>query len=99
MAGIRPSTEPYASLLARTMRDRFAAQWGLAETGAAGPSGNGYGDPPGHSCIALSGTVERATTIETGSADRLANMRSFASSLLQIFLEVLEADGARAVSR
>src|SRR6058998_3258416 len=34
MAGIRPASEPYALLLARTVRQRFDAVWGLAETGA-----------------------------------------------------------------
>src|SRR5438477_4732403 len=34
LAGMRPASEPYAQLLARTMRQRFGAVWGLAETGA-----------------------------------------------------------------
>ena len=91
MRGIRSSSEPYASLLARTLRDRVAASWGIAETGAAGPSGNRYGDPPGHTCIAISGPVDLVTTLETGSADRLANMRAFASALLSLFRNALEA--------
>src|SRR5487761_2396861 len=40
----RPATEPHALLLARRAREQFAATWGLAESGAAGPSGNRYGD-------------------------------------------------------
>lgn len=98
MAGIRSSSEPYALLLARTVRVRLGAQWGLAETGAAGPTGNRYGDRPGHTCIALSGPVERAATVETGSADRPANMRAFASALLHLFLVALEP-GEAATSR
>jgi len=85
--GMRSASEPYALLLARTARERFSASWGLAETGAAGPTGNGYGDGPGHTCIALSGragTTEEVITLETGSADRVANMRSFAAAALEL---------------
>jgi PncC family amidohydrolase len=44
MQALRPSTEPYALLLARTVSERHGATWGLAETGATGPTGNAYGD-------------------------------------------------------
>jgi nicotinamide-nucleotide amidase len=91
MAGLRSSSEPYAHLLASTVRERFGASWGMAETGAAGPSGNRYGDQPGHTCIAVSGSVDRVATVETGGADRIANMRAFASALLLLLTEVLEA--------
>ena len=47
MTGMRPASEPYALLLARVSRERFGATWGLAETGAAGPTGNRYGDAAG----------------------------------------------------
>src|SRR5258708_6809331 len=66
VAGMRSASEPYALLLARTARERFGTTWGLSETGASGPTGNGYGDAPGHTCIAVSGPVEAALTIETG---------------------------------
>jgi nicotinamide mononucleotide (NMN) deamidase PncC len=71
-------------LLARTARERFGATWGVSETGAAGPTGNGYGDAAGHTCIALSGPLEMAMTIETASADRAANMIAFAAAALQM---------------
>src|ERR1700685_1440771 len=54
MVGLRPATEAYALLLARRMRERHGAAWGLGETGATGPTGNRYGDPAGHTCIAVS---------------------------------------------
>lgn len=82
--GMRSASEPYALLLARTARERFAAAWGLSETGAAGPTGNGYGDAAGHTCIAVSGPVEFATTIETGESDRLGNMNAFAAAALEL---------------
>jgi len=56
----------------------------LAETGATGPSGNRYGDPAGHSCLAIAGVAEQAVTLETGSADRLANMHEFAAAALRL---------------
>ena len=71
MAGLRPATEAYALLLARRVRERHGATWGLGETGATGPTGNRYGDPAGHTCIAVAGPAERAVTLRTGSAERL----------------------------
>ena len=85
--GMRASTEPYALLLARTARERLDATWGLAETGASGPSGNRYGDPPGHVCLAVVGPRERSLTIETGSSERLPNMLAFASHALRLLAE------------
>ncbi len=89
MLGLRPATEAYALLLARRLRERLGATWGLAETGAAGPSGNSYGDAPGHSCFALAGPVEIARTIETGSGDRTQNMRLFGAAALMLLDEQL----------
>ena len=89
MAGLRSSSEPYAGLLARTLQARFGTTWGIAETGAAGPSGNRYGDPAGHTCIAISGPVVRSATIRTGSAERFANMQGFAGALLDMLTEAI----------
>jgi nicotinamide-nucleotide amidase len=89
MAGLRAASEPYAALLARTIAKRHGAAWGLSETGATGPTGNRYGDPAGHTCIGLSGPVERALTLRTGSADREANMRAFATRALEELLAAL----------
>jgi PncC family amidohydrolase len=86
VAGIRSASEPYAQLLARTARDRFAASWGLAETGATGPAGNRYGDAPGHACLAIAGRAERVITLETGSVDRIANMGAFAAAALELLI-------------
>lgn len=86
VAGMRSASEPYAMLLARTGRERFAATWGLGETGAAGPTGNPYGDAAGHSCIALCGPVERSLTVETGRTDRVDNMRAFTEAALNLLL-------------
>jgi PncC family amidohydrolase len=91
LEGVRSSSEPYALILARNARERYGATWGLSETGAAGPTGNPYGDAPGHTCVAISGPVEAATTIETGSADRSANMRAFAAAALGLLRRALSA--------
>lgn len=91
MAGLRPSTENYSLLLARRVRDRNGATWGLGETGAAGPTGNRYGDAAGHTCIAIVGPTERAITLETGSADRRANMDAFAKRALEELFEAISA--------
>ena len=73
-----------AALLAKTVRANLGATWGLSETGASGPSGNRYGDAPGHACIAVSGPVDAVITVETGSADREANMWEFARRALEL---------------
>jgi nicotinamide mononucleotide (NMN) deamidase PncC len=90
--GMRASTEPYAKLLAQTARQRFAATWALAESGATGPTGNRYGDAAGHCCLAVAGPLERVRTLETGSADRAANMRAFAAAGLDLLLEALSVN-------
>lgn len=91
MKGIRAASEPYALLLARKIRDKHGATWGVSETGAAGPSGNRYGDPAGHTCIGIVGPVERAVTLRTGSDHRQENMRAFAHRALSELLAALEA--------
>lgn len=91
MAGMRAATEPYVALVAGRVRAKHNATWGLGETGAAGPTGNRYGDPAGHSCIAVAGPVERTFTLRTGNADRQANMRAFAARALELLAETIGA--------
>jgi nicotinamide mononucleotide (NMN) deamidase PncC len=92
--GMRPSTEPYALMMARSARERFGATWALAETGATGPTGNRYGDAAGHSCIAVAGPSEAAMTLETGKSDRLDNMHTFTAAALQFLLQTVARGGA-----
>jgi PncC family amidohydrolase len=91
LADLRSSSEPYAALLARKTRDLLRADWGLAETGAAGPTGNRYGDAAGHTCLAVAGSHSTVRTLETGSSDRAANMRTFAIAALALLEETLSA--------
>ena len=88
----RSSSEPYAQLLAETVRNRLEADWGLCETGASGPTGNIYGDAAGHTCVALAGPggVLVSRTLETGLSDREANMRLFAAEALDLLRSGLE---------
>ena len=87
--GMRSASEPYAKLIAKRVREKLGATWGLSETGASGPTGNRYGDAPGHACIAVSGPVEAVITLETGSAEREANMQRFARRALALLEECL----------
>ena len=84
MAHMRSASEPFARLLAQRVRANLGATWGLGETGASGPSGNRYGDAPGHACIAVSGPIEAVITVETGSAEREANMWIFARRAIDL---------------
>ena len=90
MANIRASSEPYALLNARTVRESLGTTWALSETGASGPTGNRYGDSAGHACIAVAGPVERAITLETGDADREANMWVFARTALDLLEQCVQ---------
>ena len=76
-------------LIARRVRERHDATWGLGETGATGPTGNRYGDPPGYTAVALAGSIERAATLRTSIADRQANMEAFAARALVLLAEAL----------
>ena len=89
----RPATEAYAALLAGRVGQRLGAAWALAESGASGPSGNRYGDPPGHAALAVAGPVRRTVLVETGQSQREDNMRAFAMAALTLLGQCLrEAD-------
>jgi nicotinamide-nucleotide amidase len=91
MTGMRSSSEPYAAFLAERVRAKHRVEWGLSETGAAGPTGNGYGDPAGHTCLAVAGEVARVKTLRTPTTDRWTNMGWFAEAALELLVEALEA--------
>ncbi len=92
MVGLRSATVEMSRLLARTVRARLGADWGLAETGATGPSGNRYGDAAGHCCLAIAGPREMSRVLETGNADRMANMVAFTVAALGLLEEALAAE-------
>ena len=88
-AGTRPATEANAQIRARLIRERFGADWGIGETGAAGPTGGRYGNPAGLACIAVAGKSECAVTIATGRDDRIDNMHAFAARALELLAQSL----------
>jgi nicotinamide-nucleotide amidase len=86
--GMQSATQDFALFEARSIQESMGTTWGIGETGASGPSGNPYGNPPGHACVAVSGPLERAVTLSTGSADREANMWAFAKAALDLLAEL-----------
>ena len=85
--GFMSATEAFALLMAETIRSQHSVTWGIGETGAAGPNGNPYGHAAGHDVVAVSGPVQVARTIATGSSDRQANMLAFAAAALELLGE------------
>ena len=88
--GLHGAMEPYAVLLAERLKACHGAVWGLAETGASGPLGNRYGDPAGHTALAISGPYSGTRIFQTGSGDRVANMWAFAVAAFSLLAEALE---------
>lgn len=93
LRGLTSATETYALAQARLIRDRYQADWGLAETGAAGPGVHPLGVASGTSAIGVVGPDGREATVlvETGSEDRLANMHAFALAALNLLEGTLAA--------
>jgi PncC family amidohydrolase len=91
----RASTEAHALVLARGIKNVMGSTWGLGETGATGPTGNRYGDAPGHACVAVVGPSglqpreERADTIETVVCVRALTRESLAWAALSLLNDVL----------
>jgi PncC family amidohydrolase len=87
---LRGASEPWALYLARSAATKLEATWGIGEGGAAGPTGNRYGDPPGHAWVAVAGAREATHHVLTGDDDRVANMAAFARAALELLVEQLE---------
>ena len=86
---LRGASEPFARYLAEQIAADLGTTWGIGEGGATGPSGNPYGDPPGHCWLAVHGPAPATRHLLTGSADRLANMGAFAAAALGLLAEQL----------
>ncbi len=87
-AGMRGATETFAAYLATSVRLKVGATWGVGEAGAAGPA-NPYGDPAGHSWLAIDGPRSTTRNILTGLDGRSENMVAFTEATLGLFREVL----------
>ena len=88
-AGMRGATEEFATYLAASVRRKVGATWGIGEAGAAGPP-NPYGDPAGHTWLAVDGPLTATRNVLTGVEDRAENMEAFAVSALELFAEVVD---------
>jgi PncC family amidohydrolase len=91
LRGLTSATQEYALAQAELIRRRYETDWGLAETGAAGPGKHPLGVPSGTSAIGLVGPdgVRVAITVQTGSEDRLANMQAFALAALRLLADTI----------
>jgi nicotinamide-nucleotide amidase len=87
-AGMRGATEAFATYLAASASARLGTTWGIGEAGAAGPP-NRYGDPSGHTWIAVAGPRTASRNVLTGLDDRSENMIAFTLAALELFAEVL----------
>ncbi|MFV0257337.1 MAG: CinA family protein [Acidimicrobiales bacterium] len=88
---LQGASEPWALHLARSMAVQLDATWGIGEGGAAGPTGNRYGDPAGHAWVAVAGPVEQARRVGTDDNRREANMIAFAAAGLELLIEQLRS--------
>lgn len=82
-SGMRGATAEFATWCAESVAARSGATWGLAETGATGPTGNPYGDPAGHGWCAMIGPAHGDRQSLTGDASRIDNMFRFAMAALE----------------
>lgn len=95
LRGLTSATEVYAIAQARLIRERFGADWGIAETGAAGGgSAHPLGVASGTSAFAVVGPngITASHKIETGSNDRLPNMQAFTAGALTLLRDTLAAN-------
>ena len=88
---MRGASEPFAAYLAESISVSLRATWGIGEGGATGPSGNSYGDPPGHCWVAVFGPQPMTRHVLTGDDDRQANMTAFATAALGLLDDALSA--------
>jgi len=92
LRGLTSATQDYALAQAELIRARYDADWGLAETGAAGPGKHPLGVASGTSAIGLVGPegLRAAITVQTGIEDRLGNMQAFALAALHLLANTLQ---------
>ena len=89
LRALRPLSEEMVIEFARGAQAKLGTTWGVAELGAAGPTGTPYGDGAGVSVVGIAGPVEATIKIETHSTDREENMLAFTSAALKLFHEIL----------
>ena len=87
------TTPEMIAAIAESTRQRLDATWCVAESGLAGPTGGRSGRPPGRTVLGLAGPVSRAEAVETGLADREANMVEFATLALRLLRDGVREAG------
>jgi nicotinamide-nucleotide amidase len=84
--------------LARGVRERMGATWGLAESGTAGPqTGRRSAKPAGETYVAVVGGPTGALVVQSRHMQgpdrgRVANKWAFAVAALELLTEVLQAE-------
>ena len=94
-ANYRGTTPEMLASLAESMRQRLGADWCVAESGLAGPTGGRSGAPLGRTTIGVAGPVARTEMIETGVSDRQANMVEFTTRALRVLRDAIQGAGAQ----
>jgi nicotinamide mononucleotide (NMN) deamidase PncC len=89
---MRGASEEFARYLAESVAGKLVSTWGVGEAGAAGPP-NRYGDPAGHSWVAVAGPAAATRHVLTGLDDRAANMEAFAEAALSLLVDTLDSLG------
>ena len=90
-AAMQGPTEEYATLAATAIRDILETDWAIGESGAAGPTGNRYGNPAGHVALAVVGPSSATRVVQTGNDDREDNMWTFAQAALDLLHKTIKA--------
>ena len=86
--GLAPMSEAMVMAFANRARAQFDATWAIAELGIAGPTGVIYGEA-GSSVVGIAGPNPVSALMETGSADREANMWRFTEHGLDLMHRAL----------
>lgn len=91
LRGYTSAKEDYALAQARLIRERYGADWGIAETGASGGSAHPLGVASGTSAVGVVGpdSIEASVLIVTDSNDRLENMQTFTQRALTLLRDTL----------
>lgn len=91
VVGLEPLSVEIAAVFAARARETFDSTWGIAELGAAGPTGTGYGHPAGVCVVAVNGPVSMAEEFRTGSSVREDNMWEFTRKALDLLSRAIRS--------
>jgi len=84
------TTPDMLASLAESMRTRLGADWCIAESGLAGPTGSRRSAAPaGRTALAVAGPISRTDLQETGLDDRADNMSEFTTRALRFLRDAI----------